>query len=87
MSQRLTRRRLSPADWSAVAGAELVTITEAAQRAGVTPKLVREWVQRGHVPYAVLSGRIVVPDVAVIRRERDARHYRRRAGGRRRSAD
>ena len=82
------RRRLTPADWERLSDApELCSIREAAELIGEHPKLVRQWVQLGHIPYAVEAGGIVVPMALVYARERDARHYRQRAGGKRRRTE
>jgi hypothetical protein len=83
----VTRHRLTLRDLGDLADAELVTIAEAADLIGEHPRLVREWVRLGHVPYAIEAGVIVVPDVAVIRRERDTRHTKRRRGGRPRRSE
>lgn len=84
----MTRRRLALADYARLGpDAELVTIREAAEVIGEHPKLVREWVQHGHVPYSVVGGRMVVPMSAVSEREREARHTRRGRGGRRRKSE
>ena len=79
----MTRRLLTPLDFHRLGpDLELVTIREAADQIGEHPKLVREWVQHGHVPYTVVAGRIMVPMSLVAARERDARHHVRRLGGR-----
>ena len=84
----MTRRRLTLADYARLGpDTELVTIAEAAHAIGEHPNLVREWVQRGHVPFDVVAGRVVVPMSAVCDRERDARRLRRRRGGKPRRSE
>ena len=83
----MTRRRLTPADWGVLATPRVVLDPRGGRLIGEHPKLVRQWVQLGHIPYAVEAGGIVVPMALVYARERDARHYRQRAGGKRRRTE
>lgn len=83
----MTRRRLTLSDYAELGPeVEMTTIAGAAQTVDVHPKLVREWVQGGHVRYDVVGGRVVVPLCDVTRRERDTRHHKARKGGRPRRA-
>ncbi|MFC6884689.1 MULTISPECIES: helix-turn-helix domain-containing protein [Actinomadura] len=61
----------------------LLTVAQAAERAGVGASTVRQWVRRGHLPVVRLAGRVWVRELDLLIAERDTR----RRGGARRGAE